>query len=269
MHGMLGMTGFRLFNAPTFLPAYLHLITGSDLHGRAWASRCSSWAASSRRSSARRQIEHRKKVLPVSMLMGTLMRVQMLGVAMAGFFLTGAADGRHPGLPVPARAVLGRAAGRLPAPARQGDPHRAAGSAAGAAQRHRRADRRRSRLSGGEVSDPAACAWPRVSGFNNGYATTFLLAVVLTTPGLSALALLMIEPESPTVRERSTPLQRVKDFPRLLADDRGYFFFWIAQTLATAGRVAAPFYILYAGHSVKLSGETIGLFSLAFLGPTR
>src|ERR1700749_4039328 len=27
MHGMLGMTGFRIFNAPTFLPAYLHLIT--------------------------------------------------------------------------------------------------------------------------------------------------------------------------------------------------------------------------------------------------
>src|SRR5271165_3077874 len=34
LHGMLGMTGFRIFNAPTFLPAYLHLITralpGSD-----------------------------------------------------------------------------------------------------------------------------------------------------------------------------------------------------------------------------------------------
>src|SRR5256885_8800973 len=27
VHGMLGMTGFRIFNAPTFLPAYLHLIT--------------------------------------------------------------------------------------------------------------------------------------------------------------------------------------------------------------------------------------------------
>jgi hypothetical protein len=45
---MLGMTGFRIFNAPTFLPAYLHLITrampGSDfLVGL--GSRCSSWAA--------------------------------------------------------------------------------------------------------------------------------------------------------------------------------------------------------------------------------
>ncbi|MDP3298564.1 MAG: hypothetical protein Q8M38_00505, partial [Phenylobacterium sp.] len=27
LHGMLGMTGFRLINAPTFLPAYLHLLS--------------------------------------------------------------------------------------------------------------------------------------------------------------------------------------------------------------------------------------------------
>ena len=30
LHGMLGMTGFRLVNAPTFLPAYLHQISGSN-----------------------------------------------------------------------------------------------------------------------------------------------------------------------------------------------------------------------------------------------
>mgnify|MGYP000747622376 CR=1 FL=1 len=30
VHGMLGMTGFRLVNTPTFVPAYLHSIAGSD-----------------------------------------------------------------------------------------------------------------------------------------------------------------------------------------------------------------------------------------------
>ena len=30
VHGMLGMTGFRLVNAPTFVPAYLHMLSGSD-----------------------------------------------------------------------------------------------------------------------------------------------------------------------------------------------------------------------------------------------
>jgi MFS family permease len=43
-------------------------------------------------------------------------------------------------------------------------------------------------------------------------------------------------------------------------------FFMLAQTLATAGRVAAPFYILYAGHSMALDGKNLGLVSLAFLG---
>ena len=30
LHGMLGMTGFRLVNAPTFLPAYLFAVSGSN-----------------------------------------------------------------------------------------------------------------------------------------------------------------------------------------------------------------------------------------------
>ncbi|MFO0019287.1 MAG: hypothetical protein ACK54Q_04870, partial [Alphaproteobacteria bacterium] len=30
LHGMLGMTGFRLINAPTFMPVYIHMISGSN-----------------------------------------------------------------------------------------------------------------------------------------------------------------------------------------------------------------------------------------------
>jgi MFS family permease len=100
----------------------------------------------------------------------------------------------------------------------------------------------------------------------NGYATTFLVAVVLTTLGLTALALLMVEPIPPTIRDRARIFDRIKDFPKLLSEDRDFMFFMISQTLATAGRVAAPFYILYAGHTIKLSGSNLGLISLAFLG---
>jgi MFS family permease len=39
-----------------------------------------------------------------------------------------------------------------------------------------------------------------------------------------------------------------------------------AQSLATAGRVAAPFYILFAGRSMTLDGANLGFVSLAFLG---
>jgi len=91
LHGMLGMTGFRIFNAPTFLPAYLHLISppgfSSLIVGGGQALQSLGAIFSPVVGAA--QVEHRKKVLPVSMLMGTLMRVQILLIALAAWFLHG------------------------------------------------------------------------------------------------------------------------------------------------------------------------------------
>ena len=88
LHGMMGMTGFRLFNAPTFLPAYLHLLSGSDFVVGLGQSLQQVGAVISPVIAAT-QIEHRKRVLPVAVLLGTLMRVQILGIAVAGFILHG------------------------------------------------------------------------------------------------------------------------------------------------------------------------------------
>ena len=67
LHGMLGMTGFRIFNAPTFLPAYVHLITrampGSDLLVAASQSLQQLGSVVSPVIGAA-QVEHRKRVLP-------------------------------------------------------------------------------------------------------------------------------------------------------------------------------------------------------------
>jgi len=88
VHGMLGMTGFRLVNAPTFIPAYLHLISGSDFFVSLGASLQQLGGVISPIAGAA-QIEHRKRILPVSMFLGTMMRVQILGIALAGWFLGG------------------------------------------------------------------------------------------------------------------------------------------------------------------------------------
>ena len=48
-HGLLGQTGMRLVNAPTFLPAYVAALTGSDLAGMkvgALTSRIPVWPSS-------------------------------------------------------------------------------------------------------------------------------------------------------------------------------------------------------------------------------
>jgi predicted MFS family arabinose efflux permease len=101
----------------------------------------------------------------------------------------------------------------------------------------------------------------------NGYAATFALSAILTTIGLSLLAMLMREPEPPTVRPKARTWDRMREFPALLAADRGYMFFMIAQTCATAGRIGVPFYILFARHIMPLTGaaggQNIGLLSLA------
>ncbi len=88
LHGMLGMTGFRLVNAPTFLPAYLHLISGSNaIVGLALGLQQLGSVISPVFGAT--QIEHRKKVMPAAIWMGGLARVQIVGMALAGWFLHG------------------------------------------------------------------------------------------------------------------------------------------------------------------------------------
>ena len=259
IHGMLGMTGFRLFNAPTFLPAYLHLLSGSDFVVGLGQSLQQLGGVISPVIGAT-QIEHRKKVLPVAILMGTLMRLQILGVAVVGFILHG-----FP-LLIAVLAflfLLGLFSG----------PQSVAfqlllAKVIPIARRGRLQALRN--VTGGAIA--AALAWGagryliQRNVFGNGYGVTFLLAFLLTSAGLTALQILMREPEPPTVRAKARIVDRLREFPALFTQDRGFLFFMVAQTLATAGRVAAPFYILFAGHSIRLDGKNLGLLSLAFLG---
>ncbi len=259
LHGMLGMTGFRLFNAPTFLPAYLHLLSGSDFVVGLGQSLQQLGAVISPVFAAT-QIEHRKRVLPVAVLLGTLMRVQILGVAVAGFILHG--------LPL-LIAVLGFLflLGLFSGP--QQVAFQLLLAKVIPISRRGRLQALRN-VTGGAIA--AGLAWfagrtlIQNNVFGNGYGVTFLLAFVLTSLGLTALRLLMREPEPPTVRTRARVLDRMREFPELFRQDRGFSYFMLAQTLAMAARVAAPFYILFAGHSMALNGQNLGLVSLAFLG---
>jgi predicted MFS family arabinose efflux permease len=96
-----------------------------------------------------------------------------------------------------------------------------------------------------------------------GYSYTFILAFVLTSVGL--LLLLMVrEPEPPTVRVKQSLLQRLGEVPQLLRDDPAFTRYFLARSLATMGRMAMPFYILYAGQSIGLSGQNLGIITFAF-----
>lgn len=256
-HGMLGMTGFRVINAPTFIPTYLYMLTGSSaLVGLGQGLQQLGAIISPIMSAS--NVEHRKRVLPVAFRIGVLMRLQLLGLALAGWFLGG--------LPLLVATMLflflfGLFMGQqrvafqillskvIPIEKR------------GRLQAYRY-------LAGGTVAAILsffAGAWliePNVLG--NGYAATFLLAFFLTSLGLIILYRFMREPDPPTIRPRMSIRERMRDYPQLLADI-DYRNFLVAQILSFAARISLPFCILYAADLIELDGTAIGLVTLAFL----
>ena len=259
VHGMLGMTGFRLVNAPTFIPAYLHLISGSDFFVSLGASLQQLGGVISPIAGAA-QIEHRKRILPVSMFLGTMMRIQILGIALAGWFLGGTQLlvavllflfllGLFSGPQGVAFQFL--LAKMIPITRR------------GQLQGWRN-------LTGGVIAASLSYfAGKYLIGhnvFGNGYSTTFTLAFILTSLGLTAFRFLVREPEPPTIRARSSLRERMGDLLPMLRSNPGFMYFMIARTFAIASRVAQPFYIIYVGKQIGFSGETVGTLSLAFLG---
>lgn len=259
LHGMLGMTGFRLVNAPTFLPAYLHAVSGSNaIVGLGLALQQLGGVISPIFGATK--VEHRTKVMPAAIWMGSLGRVAILCMALSGWFLKGQAlvwallffilmFGVFMGAQ---RVVFSLLMSKVIPISRRGR-----------LQAWRNA-------TGGAIA--AVLAWAagvyfiEPNLFGNGYSTTFVFAFVLTSLGLSALQILLREPEPPTVRPQSRFRDRLREFPALIAQDRAYAWFLVVQMLATSARIATPFYILYVGKVVGADGATLGLLSFAFLG---
>lgn len=257
-HGMFGMTGFRILMAPTFLPAYVFALTGSNALVGLGQSLLQAGAAISPLMSAS-NIEHRRRVLPVALWIGIAMRVQILGLALAGFLLTGSPlvlatfvfifllgffQGQQ-------RVVFQMLLSKVIPIGRRGrlQAYRNVAGAGIAAL----------------LSWLAGIWFLETNMLGNGYATTFLLSFVLTSFGLFILYRFVREPEPPTVRPQMSMRERLRDLPELLAD-RDFRWFLIAQLFAVAARVSTPFAILYAAQKMEVSGAEIGLLTVAFLG---
>ncbi len=257
-HGMLGMTGFRVIYAPTLLPAWLLLISGSHfIVGLGQALLQLGILVTPLASAA--ALEHRHQILPAALRYGTIMRLAILGLALSAWFtdgwlcvalalafllLLGLSNGMQ-------RVAFQMLIGKLIPIDRRG-----------------RLQGWRNLLGGGIAAILSYAAGRWLIGENilgNGFATTFALAFVLASLGLLALKFGVKEPVSPIVRPRSDVRSRMRDIPILLNDAPYRHFVW-AQGFAMAGRIAAPFYILIAAQNMGLDGRTIGLLSLAYLG---
>jgi MFS family permease len=255
-HGVLGQTGMRLINAPTFIPAYVHMLSGSDLVvGLARALQYLGMFATPLLGAS--IIETRRRVLPIALVVGAGMRVSILGIALAGFLLP------DPWKLVAICGLLGIFGAFL---GMQGVAFNFLLSKLIPVERRGLLIGLRV-FTGGLLSAGVAGLggyFVSEETFGDGYATTFALAFVLTSLGLLILTRVR-EPESPTVREPEPLRDRLRGLPTLLRSDLAFTRYFLARALATMGRMSMPFYALYAKDSIGLSGATLGILSTAFL----
>lgn len=254
---MLGQTGFRLLMAPTFLPAYILLLSGGSQFAVGLALSVKALGMMLTPMIGANLIEHRKRVLPVGFLTGGAMRLMVLLIALSGFFLEGEATliavvvcllffGLFQGMQgvifnfLMSKVIPVSKRGRL-----TGLRNFLAGITSAAVA-----------WVGGHFllgEDPTAA----------GYSSVFLLAFVLTSVGLLLLTAVR-EPQPPTVQHKQGLRDRLSDMPQLLREDPAFTRYFLARSLATMGRMAMPFYILYAGESLGLTGQLLGIVTFAF-----
>jgi MFS family permease len=253
---LFGQTGFRLIQAPTFVPAYLQLLSGSDLIVGVVRSAQALGQCLTPVFGAT-LVEHRPRVLRLGFVVGGLMRLQVLFFALAGLWLSGdlriaaiclflglfglfmGMQGvifnflRSKVIPVERRGMLGGLRQALAGLVSSGVAY----------------------LGGRYLIEPDV--------LGNGYAVTFLVAFGFTSLGLMSL-LFMKEPASPSVRLRSSVATRLADALPLLRSDPDYAGYVVARALGRMGQMSLPFCILYAKDQVPIGGADLGLITAAW-----
>lgn len=255
-HGLLGMTGFRLLQAPTFLPTYISLLTGSSLAVGA-ASACQSLGMFVSPLLSAALAEHRSHVKWATVLFGGLMRFQVLLLALLALFapvevavflvwpvllMWGLSSGMQMVVfnLLFAKSVPVTRRGRL-----QGTRNLSAG------------------LSVILMSVGAGWLLDRY-GFPRGYGLTFLGAAVVASIGLTFVGFIR-EPAALDVHAAGLNLrQRLGRLPGLIRSDPHYAQFLQVRLLTSAARGALPFYILLVSERFGVTGARLAALTVVF-----
>jgi len=258
LHGMFGQTGFRLTNAPTFLPIFLFAVSGSEFAvGLARSLQAAGQVLTPVAGAT--LISHRPKILGITLVAGALMRVQILGIALAGFLL-----GTHPAaiwVIIAMLTLMGLFQGL------QGVMLNTLRAKVIPIERRGMVSGWRNMLAGATTAGVSYFAGDYFIETNlggNGYASLFLLAFVITMIGLVALAF-SAEPRATDTRPRQTMRQGFANAPAYLRGNTPYLNFFIATTLGSVGRMALPFYVLYASTQMTMTGALLGVLTTLWM----
>ena len=254
---MLGQTGFRFINAPTFIPAYLLMLSGGSNLVVGVALAMQGLGQMLTPLVGANLISHRSRVLPIGFVTGSLMRGCVLLMGLSGFFL-----GQD--YLLVAMIVLLMLFGLLEG--LQGVIFNYLMSKVIPVKKRGRLTGFRNFLAGTTAAAVAYIGGTYLIGGESsveGYSWTLILAFVLTAIGLLML-LGVREPEPPEMKEQLSLRQQLREVPQMLKAEKSFRRFIVARTIATTGKMAMPFYILFAGQSIGLSGATLGVVMFAF-----
>jgi MFS family permease len=196
-------------------------------------------------------------VLPVGFVVGGLMRLQVLGIALAAWLLP------PPAALVAVLLLLGLFGFFL---GMQGVVFNFLLSKVIPVQARGRLLGLRNALAGLTAAAVAFLGgrWVEQNTLGNGFALTFLAAFVLTSAGLGCLVFVR-EPETPRVREPVRLRERVRDLPALLRADPAFTRYFLARALGTLGQMSLPFYVIYAGTKLPIRGGELGVLTVCFV----
>lgn len=257
-HGMFGQTGFRLFNAPTFMPTYLYALSGSEfVVGLARSLQAFGQVLTPVFGAS--LIGHRHRMLKVNIIAGTLMRLQILAVALSGLFLGATTAGVY--AVVFFMLLMGFFQGI------QGVMMNSLRAKVIPIYRRGFVSGWRNFLAGATTATLSYFAGGYFIDNNllgDGYAALFLLAFVITSLGLAALAFTK-EPDAVSLRQRESTGQAFRALPQLLRENPAFARFFVVRALGSFGRMAMPFYILYAGTQMDISGAMLGVLTTIWM----
>jgi len=255
LYGLLGTTGWRLITAPTFVPDYLfrlggsNLVVGALLFAGGLARFLSPLVGASR-------VAHQPLVKRTAIRIGTGMRLQVLGMALAALLLPTRFNLAAFALFYCAFNVLnglqGVVFGLLMAKV---IPLGRRGRFIGARD-----------FAGGAT---AACvAWIAASSiehvaFPASHGITYLLAFVFTSLGLICFAAIR-EPHSPAVPEQRSLGATLTSVRALLGTDPSFAWYCAARGLGGLGMMASPFLIVAIGPGTDGGARELAHATVAF-----
>jgi MFS family permease len=259
LHGIFAQTGFQLLQAPTFLPAYVFSLSGSTtLVGLARS--CQALGMLATPVIGARLIEHRSRVIPMVFGTGAAMRLSVLAMALAGYYLGTQAN-------LIAICVLMGLYGLFTG--MQGVTFQFLVSKVIPVEKRGALGGARSAIAGLVASTVGVIGGYIVehNWLGNGYATVLLVAFAMAAIGLLPV-LIMREPESPG-RPQQSLVSRLRELPALMRSDADYRAYTWARALGAGGRMGLPYYVLYASAVVTLPPGGLGWLTGAILVANR